>query len=331
MISKRLILGFSFFLLLPFLDLLLGGKYQLTNVFPGIFVFTILAVGLHIVSGLLGLLNLGMGAFMAIGAYTYAIFTVTIFPFQVGFVSGVLLASIAGMFWGCLLALPTLRVRGDYLAIVTLGFGEIVQDILKNLEAITKGNMGLNPLPPPSFLGHEANSANFGLYYVALFALVIIFLWIEHIERSRLGTIWKAIGDDELAARSCGLSVTKNRVIACGIAASCCAVAGALYVSFLGSSGEPINYDFQVSVMAVAMVILGGLGSLEGALFGGIIVGVVNSILLDKVAKLVTDIGIFDSNSVLASPANWKYGIFGLMLVLTMRLKPKGLFGSRYN
>lgn len=147
----------ALFLLPVFLDLVFYSG-ELTATLRPIVIFAVLAMGLHIVLGLTGLLHLGLAGMMAIGTYSYAILTCDIYPFQLGFLSAAILTSALGFLVGAALGLPVLRLRGDYLAIVTLAFGEIIQDLLKNLEVITKGMQGINPIGPyysPSSLEHK--------------------------------------------------------------------------------------------------------------------------------------------------------------------------------
>src|SRR5262249_11471422 len=154
-------------------------------------------------------------AFMAIGAYTFAILTCEIYPFQIGFWPGLLASLGVGALAGVILGLPTMRVSGDYLAIVTLGFGEIVQDTLRNLEGITKGTQGINPLPAPTFLRYQFAAEDFiPWYYLFLGILVVIVLISSNLERSRTGRTWIAIREDELAARCMGINTVGAKLSA---------------------------------------------------------------------------------------------------------------------
>jgi branched-chain amino acid transport system permease protein len=222
-----------------------------------------------------------------------------------------------------------MRLRGDYLAIVTLGFGEIVQDVLRNLDAITKGTQGINPLKGPSLGSIQISSANpTAWYYIILAILALVALLMQRLLNSPTGRSWIALRDDELAASCMGVNPARTKLSTFAISAGLCAVAGALLASFLGSSGEPSNYDFQVSIMALSMVIVGGLGSIAGAILGAIIMVGINSIVLAKLADWLSSSSAGSSN-VLLSPSNWKYMIFGLALVLMMRFKSEGLMPPR--
>ena len=313
----------------PLLDLAIP-SLQLSGPMRTVVVFAILALGLNIVVGWTGLLNLGIAAFMAIGAYAFGILTSEIYPFQVGFWWGIVLAGAIGAFAGWLLGAPTLRLRGDYLAIVTLGFGEIVQDGLKNLPAITKGTEGINPLPPPVLGLAEISGetpARWFFVYLALLA-VVIFL-CRNLQFSRLGRQWFAVREDELAARCMAIEPDKAKLRAFATGAALAAISGALYASHLSSTGEPSNYDFQVSILALCIVIVGGIGSITGILVGAIVVVGLSNVVLPILTQALQRAGIGSTDNVLSSPDNYKYLIFGLALVLMMRYRPDGIVHSR--
>ena len=313
--------------LLPLSDRLLPSTLTFAAQMPQLFVFGMVSLGLTVVTGLTGLLNLGVIAFMAIGVYVYAIATAPIYPFQIGFWPGVLLATLAGALSGVVLGLPTMRLRGDYLAIVTLGFGEIVQDCLKNLDVITKGTTGINPLPPPLIPGISGQHGYLPNYYLYLGLLVLAVLLVRNLWQSRTGRAWLAIRGDELAARSMGIRVARQKLAAFAVGAALCACAGALFGALHRASIEPSYYDFQQSVLVVAAVLIGGLGSLSGALLGTLLVFGLNLIVLGKLADALPS--ATTGTNVLANPANWKCLIYGLALVLMMRFRPQGLLPER--
>lgn len=313
-------------LLLPVIELFLPSALQFGDALRPIFIFAILGLGLNIVTGFTGLLHLGVAAFMAIGAYGYGILTCDIYPFQVGFWWGIGLTSFLGALAGFLLGAPTLRLRGDYLAIVTLGFGEITQEILKNLETITKGTQGINPLPYPTLGGYTFETDVYQpWYYLFLALLVLLVILNRNLERSRLGRAWVAIREDELAATSMGIAPVKNKLLAFAFGAALCALSGALWVSLLGSTGEPSNYDFSVSVIALCMCIVGGMGNIQGVLLGAFLIIGLDSIVLTQLTMLLQQSGILSSANVYSTPNNWKFLIYGCALVLMMRFKPEGL------
>jgi branched-chain amino acid transport system permease protein len=310
-------------LCMPAVDYILDVRFA--EDFRAIYIYAILALGLNVITGLTGLLNLGSAAFMAIGAYTYAILTANIYPFQLDFWGGMLTATLVSAALGVALGIPTLRLRGDYLAIVTLGFGEIVQDTLRNIETITKGTQGINPLPGPHIFGWSFPTTRYeGFYYLLLGILTLLVIGINNLKFSRIGRAWIAVRDDELAAACMGINPTKVKLQAFALSAALSGLAGALWASYLNASGEPGNYDFQISVMILCIVIVGGLGSIYGVLFGSVLVVGFNSIIL---VKLTSWLGTDASNSlVILNPTNWKFLLFGLALILAMRYRPNGLF-----
>ena len=294
------------------------------------FIMAVLGLGLNILTGFTGILNLGVAAFMAVGAYTFAILTCDIYPFQFGFWTATVSAVGAGLVVGVLLGLPTIRLRGDYLAIVTLGFGEIVQDVLKNLDVITKGTQGINPLPAPSLLGHAFRQEHYQpWYYLFLAFLALVVLLNRNLHISRIGRAWISIREDELAAACMGVNPMKMKLLAFALGAAQCSLAGALWASYLGSSGEPGNYDFQISVLALCIVIVGGMGNIGGVLLGALVVTGFNSIVLETVTNFLKAHQLISSENVFTAPGNWKYMLFGLALILMMRFRPEGLLPSK--
>lgn len=315
-----------FLAILPLLDLALPASARLAPLLPPVLIYALVALGLTLVTGFTGLLHLGVAAFVALGAYTFAITTCAIYPFQLPWTAGVVLAAAVGFIAGTLLAVPTIRLRGDYLAIVTLGFEEIVQDTLRNLEAITKGTQGINPLPAPSLGPLEITGATPLRWYYLLLLLLLATAWIvQRIVKSSIGRAWIALRDDQLAASCSGIDPARVKLWSFASSAALCAVAGAVLASFLGSSGEPGNYDFQLSIMALSMVIVGGLGSIPGAILGAILMVGINSIALTKLSEWMTRGAGTSAANVFLTPANWKYMIFGVTLVVMMRWKPAGL------
>ncbi len=294
-----------------------------------IFIFAILGLGLNILTGYTGLLNLGVAAFMAAGAYTYAILTCDIYPFQFGFWPATFVTILVGLGIGVVLGLPTIRLQGDYLAIVTLGFGEMMQDVLKNLDVITKGTQGINPLPYPSVFGYRFTTAQYQPWYFLFLAILAIAVLINrNLEHSRIGRAWISIREDELAASCMGINPVKMKLLAFAMGAAQCSLAGALWASYLGSSGEPGNYDFQVSIIALCIVIVGGMGNIGGVLLGAVVMIGFNTIVLEKLSNFLKAHQIISSSNVFTSPGNWKYMVFGLALILMMRYRPEGLLPS---
>jgi branched-chain amino acid transport system permease protein len=237
---------------------------------------------------------------------------------------------VAGALAGFLLGAPTLGLRGDYLAIVTLGFGEIVQDVMKNLDAITKGTQGINPLPAPSLpLVGELGTDERPWYWLFLGLLVLAVKLCRNLERSRTGRAWLAVREDQLAASCMGIAPIPVKMYAFATGAALAALAGGLWASLYQSTGEPGNYDFQVSILALCIVIVGGMGSIDGVLIGALaMIGVAN-IALPKLASWMQAQGIVNPSNVLGSPNNWKYLVFGVVLMVMMRVRPDGLLPAR--
>ena len=318
---------------IPLLDVLLSnvglGRWAIGNeVAQRVLVFTLMGLGLNVVVGYTGLLHLGVAAFMAIGVYAHAIFTCSIYPFQFGFWISLLLAPLVGVVTGLILGSPTLRLRGDYLAIVTLGFGEITQDVLKNLDAITKGAQGINPLPPPSLPGYTFEASSYvPWYFLYLGILIAVIALVRALEHSRLGRQWVAIREDELAAGCIGIQSTRAKLRAFALAAALCGLAGVLYATRLETTAEPTTYDFNVSMTVLCILIVGGMGSIRGVLVGAAIV-MGFDILLKKVTEAAQQAGFASSTNVFLTPTNWKYLIFGLALVIMMRYRPEGVMPS---
>jgi branched-chain amino acid transport system permease protein len=316
--------------LLPLIEALFPHQRHLGELLRPVFIMAILALGLNILTGFTGILNLGVAAFMAIGAYSYAILTCDIYPFQLGFWSATLLTVAIGLAAGLCLGLPTIRLRGDYLAIVTLGFGEIVQDVLKNLDVITKGTQGINPLPAPAMFGHTFTPDRYQpWYYLFLAFLAIVVLLNRNLERSRIGRAWISIREDELAAACMGVNPMKMKLLAFSLGAAQAALAGGLWAASLGSSGEPGNYDFQVSVIALCIVIVGGMGNIGGVLLGALVMIGFNSIVLETLTDFLKAHGFVSTANVFTSPGNWKYLCFGFALILMMRFRPEGLLPNK--
>jgi branched-chain amino acid transport system permease protein len=316
-------------LVIPLVDLVLPGAWQIGREMRPIFLFAILGLGLNIVTGFTGLLHLGVAAFMAIGVYSYAILSAEIYPFRFGFWGAIACTPLIGALAGLVLGAPTLRLRGDYLAIVTLGFGEIVQDVLRNLETITRGTQGINPLAYPTIFGYSFVPEVYQpWYYLFLVILAVVVVVNRNIEQSRLGRAFVSIREDELAATCMGVNNVKIKLLAFALGAALSSLMGGLYASYLNSSGEPGNYDFAVSILAVCIVIVGGMGNITGVLLGALVMIGLDSLVLVKLTQYLDSRGLTSSANVMSTPNNWKFMIFGLALILMMRFRPEGLLPS---
>lgn len=320
----------SILLAIPIPEIIFPNQFHFLSLLLPLLIFCFYGFGLHVVTGSAGLLNLGSCAFVAVGAYTFSILTSVIYPFQVGFWIGLLAATFAGAILGFVLCIPTLNLKGDYLAIVTLGFGEIIQDVLKNLDIITKGTQGINPVANPTFFGINIASSNHaGWYYLLVILLAMIYWILFNLEKSRVGRLWNAVKFDELAVSFQRISPIKIKIQAMCLGSSICALGGGLWVSYLGTSGEPGNYDFQLSIIILCMIIVGGLGNLKGVIIGSLVIVGMNSIVLVKLTDLLAQLGFMNTDQVWTSPNNWKYMFFGMVLILTARFRPNGICSSK--
>ena len=303
-------------------------------------VFVLLAIGLNVVVGFAGLLDLGYAAFFAIGAYTYAYGASPFSGLDVPFWPMLLVGAIVAAMFGVLLGAPTLRLRGDYLAIVTLGFGEIVPVVFLNADKYTNGTNGITGLAQPSLYGLFAvdgfgftNPWPYFLTVVAIIAVAFIFLY--RLQDSRIGRAWVAIREDELAAASMGINTVTTKLLAFSIGASTSGLAGVFYASKL-SIVSPDQFGFTVSFTALAMVMLGGMGNIWGVAAGAFIVYEIQAQGLKQLGAFVQSLHVptvalgplsVDLGSI--NFINFQYLLYGLALVLMMLLRPEGLFPSR--
>jgi branched-chain amino acid transport system permease protein len=275
--------------------------------------YALIAVGLNVVVGFAGLLDLGYVAFFAVGSYTAALLTSPDSPFvHIPYLWTIPVAMAVTMFFGVVLGVPTLRLRGDYLAIVTLGFGEIVR-ILATIIPALKGQVGFQNIgrPPGTAADGEpifANSNGTPWYWLTLTIIIIVLLLVGNLERSRVGRAWIAIREDEDAAEIMGVPTFKYKVWAFAIGASIGGLSGALFAGQVGFVNNQ-KFDVQTSILFLAAVVLGGAGNKVGALLGGVIVA--------YIPLRFTAI------------ANYKYLIFGIALVLIMIFRSKGLLPAR--
>jgi branched-chain amino acid transport system permease protein len=349
--------------LIPFLGTF-NGYYLEVAIQIGIYVA--LALGLNIVVGFVGLLNLGFVAFYAIGAYLWAIFGSPqanafipggFFPLSANWFFLFLMFSIAaGAVTGTLLGLPVLRLRGDYLAIVTLGFAEVVRAVVNNLDQpinITNGPKGIAPIVKPplffkpwlEFFGLEvAESTLYPLYFyfLVLLLVLLIILVTRRLEDSRLGRAWKAIREDELAAAAMGVPVVRMKLFAFAVGASFASAVGVLFAAkqvFI----NPESFTFMESIGVLAMVILGGMGSIPGAILGATGVTILNLQLLKGLSLWLNGLrqsgaeltlpllGSYSLSQLPAQfePAKYERMVFGLILILMMIFRPQGVLPPR--
>ncbi|HEV2261126.1 MAG TPA: hypothetical protein VGR69_02410 [Candidatus Rubrimentiphilum sp.] len=292
------------------------------NVLADAGIFVLLALGLNIVVGFAGLLDLGYAAFFAIGAYTYGMLASPQFGIHIPFWILLFLAAGFAALFGIILGAPTLRLRGDYLAIVTLGFGEIVPQIFQNLTQYTGGPNGIGALDFPTFFGRSFGQSAMPYYYVVL-ALIALGLFFAHnLRDSRLGRAWMAIREDELAARHMGINTTAIKLAAFALGASFSGLAGVVFAAKL-SLVSPDLFGFQVSVLIVSMLVLGGMGNIAGVVVGALVLVLVNNVVLPQANTLAAHAGIH------VDFTNYHFFIYGAILVAIMLFKPEGLLPSR--
>jgi branched-chain amino acid transport system permease protein len=337
-VSKSL--GALFFLVALFLPFLLlqffpGYSREYINLAILILTYVMLGWGLNVVVGLAGLLDLGYVAFYAVGAYSFALLAQN---FGLGFWICLPLAGILAAFWGIILGFPVLRLRGDYLAIVTLAFGEIVRVVILNWYDFTNGPNGISGIPKPSFFGLEFSrdedgfAAFFGLeystihrfiwlYYIILgLALLTNFVTIR-LRRLPVGRAWEAMREDEIACRSLGINTTNTKLTAFAIGAMFAGLAGSFFATRQGFI-SPESFTFIESAIILSIVVLGGLGSQIGVVFAAIVL-IGGSEALRNLGFLREIFGAgFD-------PVQFRMLIFGLVMVAIMVWKPRGLISSR--
>ncbi|WP_283148947.1 ABC transporter permease subunit [Silvimonas soli] len=306
--------------------------------------YIMLALGLNIVVGFAGLLDLGYIAFYAVGAYMYAIFNSpqlqAVMPLWLQhppFLIMIVICGVVACVFGFILGTPTLKLRGDYLAIVTLGFGEIVRIFMNNLDRpinITNGPQGINNIDPVHFFGYTLGKPIdflgvrfemvYSYYYLILaFCCLIIFV-TSRLQHSRIGRAWVAIREDEIAANAMGINTRNVKLLAFAMGASFGGVSGALFASFQGFV-SPESFVLMESIMVLCMVVLGGMGNIPGVILGAILVSIVPEILRDVINPLQE--GLFGRRIV--DPENLRMLLFGLAMIIIMLIRPEGLWPSR--
>ncbi len=328
------IIGIGAALLFPVVNGALGLGWEAKSI--PITLFIVLALGLNVVVGFAGLLDLGYAAFFAIGAYTMAFLTSTVSPIgfvregnHVNFFLAMFVSSAVAALFGVLLGAPTLRLRGDYLAIVTLGFGEIVPLVIKNTPELTKGTQGMNPIGYPEIPGLQFAVDPIPWYYLIVTVLLLSVLITGRLRTSRVGRAWAAMREDEVAAASMGVNLVSTKLFAFALGASFSGFAGSIWASYLQVIA-PEQFDFSVSIFVLCMIILGGLGNIGGVIAGGLMLGFVDRILFDWISSAVHAVGAAIGNPDLqiTDVSRLRQFIFGIALVAMMLLRPEGLFPS---
>ncbi len=279
--------------------------YQ-TNVMVTALMYVVLGLGLNIVVGVAGLLDLGYVAFYAVGAYSYALLNL---HFDLGFWFVLPIGAILGAFLGILLGFPVLRLRGDYLAIVTLGFGEIIRLILENWNEFSKGPSGIANIDRPGFFGMDMdlNQSITYLYYLMILMVIFTIFVVNRLQNSRMGRAWLALREDEIACQAMGIDKTKTKLTAFALGATWAGMVGVIFAAkttFI----NPSSFTFLESAIILAIVVLGGMGSILGVILGALFL-----ILLPEYLRALSD---------------YRMLAFGIIMVSMMVFRPQGLISQ---
>ncbi len=295
---KLILVLFIVFMILP----VFTSMYQ-TTVYSLAFLYVMLALGLNIVVGIAGQLVLGYAAFYAVGAYTYALLNQYL---GLGFWTCLPIAGFITVIAGLLLAFPVLRLRGDYLAIVTLGFGEIVRLLLINWANFTGGNRGIANIPRPGLLGLELSpeASTIYIYYLCLFAAIITIIIVARLINSRVGLALQALREDEIASEAMGIDLRKIKLSAFALGSCWAGFAGVLFAA-RNSYINPTSFTFMDSAMILSMVVLGGMGSIVGVALAALVLT-----LLPEYLRAFSE---------------YRMLIFGLLMVTMMVFRPQGI------
>ncbi len=292
---------FAIFTLLP----IVSSLYQVT-IFSLALIYVMLSLGLNIVVGIAGQLVLGYAAFYAVGAYTYALLNMYFgLSFWLCLPLGGLFAALAGI----VLGFPVLRLRGDYLAIVTLGFGEITRLLLTNLSDVTMGSRGVSNIPRPSFFGMDMSltESTIYIYYIAFAATIVTIIVVGRLKHSRIGLALQAMKEDEIASESMGIDLRKTKLMAFALG-SCWAGFAGVILAARNSFINPASFTFMDSAMVLAMVVLGGMGSIWGVVLAALLLS-----LLPEYLRAFSE---------------YRMLIFGALMVLMMIFRPQGMVPS---
>lgn len=265
--------------------------------------FSILSLSLNLITGYMGITSLGHAAFFGVGAYTAAILSTR---FGINFFWTFIAATCMAAVFGILLGLPTLRIKGRYLAIVTLGFCEIMRMIELNWMSLTRGPQGISGIPKMSVFGMKMMKP-MQKYYVVLIVLVITVLIVMAIMNSRMGRAISAIRDDEIAADAMGINVFRYKIMVFAISSGLAGLAGAYYAHYMGFI-DPNAFNFDQSILILSMTIMGGMGSIPGSIFGASILSI-----LPEALRAVAD---------------YRQIVYGLLLAITVVCKPNGMLGG---
>lgn len=279
--------------------------YQ-TNIMITALMYVVLGLGLNIVVGLAGLLDLGFVAFYAVGAYSYALLHL---HFDIGFWIALPIGGFLAAMFGIVLGFPVLRLRGDYLAIVTLGFGEIIRLVLENWGEFSQGPSGISSIARPGFFGIELslNSAIIYIYYLMIIAIIITIFVVNRLQDSRLGRAWIALREDEIACQAMGIDKRKTKLVAFSLGAFWAGIVGVVFAAkttFI----NPASFTFLESAIILSIVVLGGMGSIVGVIIGAFIL-----ILMPEYLRALSE---------------YRMLAFGAVLVMMMVFRPQGMIAA---
>ncbi|HRE13496.1 MAG TPA: ABC transporter ATP-binding protein [Usitatibacteraceae bacterium] len=319
---------------LPFVLAMAGTAWvRITNL---AILFVLLSLGLNIVVGFAGLLDLGYIAFYGVGAYVYALLASPHFGLHLPWWAILPIGAAVACVFGVLLGTPTLKLRGDYLAIVTLGFGEIIRIFLNNLSEpfnLTNGPKGIATIDSIKVMGLDfANTTRIGdyalsgtiKYYFFLLAVLLVVIVVNlRLQDSRIGRAWEAIREDELAARAMGIDTTRMKLLAFAMGASFGGIAGGMFSAIQGFI-SPESFILTESVMVLAMVVLGGMGNIWGVILGAVLLSFVPEIL----RYTVTPLQAWAFGRTVVDPEVIRMLLFGLAMVVMMLVRPAGLMPS---
>jgi branched-chain amino acid transport system permease protein len=363
--AYKLVLLAAVVIAFPFVDNFTELRWTAQIIFALIFV--ILGLGLNIVVGYAGLLDLGYAAFFAIGAYTTGILSSPVHNIQWNFWLVIWIAAAMAGLWGLMLGAPTLPLRGDYLAIVTLGFGEIVPVLFKNLidvtikepltcwilplfrvqtscitffehADLTLGEKGISPIGRPylPIIGEFESSKPITWYFLIVALILLSVFIITRLRDSRLGRAWMAIREDELAAAQMGIDPVKTKLAAFAMGAMFSGFAGAFYAAYIRGI-FPSVFDFSASIIILCVVILGGIGNINGVIVGGLVLmtadrlflpalkDFLTALLTNTVLPSISNPAVQAAVSANANPILYRFLLFGLTLVIMMAVRPEGL------
>ena len=332
-LARTLVIGIM--LLAPFIAGMFGVSW--VRILDFALLYVLLALGLNLVVGFAGLLDLGYIAFYAVGAYTYAFLASPHFGIHLPFWFVLPLGAVAAALAGICLGVPVLRLRGDYLAIVTLGFGEIVRIFMNNLNQpvnITNGPQGIDQIDAFSLPGVDFavgldltgfRISSLTLYYFVFLAFVVAFvILIGRLQMSRIGRAWAAIRDDEMAAKSIGINTRNMKVLAFAMGAASGRVAGGMFAAFQGFI-SPESFSLMESIVVLTMVVFGGTGNMVGVVIGALLLSALPELLRHSAVPVQE--AMF--GKTLLDPEGMRMLLYSCAMIFMMLLRPAGMFSAR--